>query len=253
MADAQNYHAALKTIPNLKKLLILGTTPELRVVASDFVAHPMVADFSLPMIRATDIMLPRDVVQKEEKLLMGWLDLPSHIESHSCDAVVGDLVIRQIFSASTRVFLKGIHDIVKKGGVFITRTNIRNEVYRKENAIQIILEAAQKVFLKNAADNVYTYMFQFYDACTDPASGSLSLGLVRQSFEEALKSCKDFETEKNIKNLQKIFGNPTVPWTHLTKKAVEEAAVEFFYIKNVLFSQDYPDATLFPLYVFEAK
>lgn len=253
MGDAQNYRSALQAVSNPTKILVLGTTPEVRMVAADFTSHPLIADFSLPMIRATDIMLPRDVVQKEEKILINWLDLPNHIEPHSCDAVLGDLVVRQIFAASSGTFLKSIHAILRKEGAFVTRMNVRNEMYSKEWAVEIINEAARNVFVPNASSNIYTYMFRLYDACTDSASGSLSVGLVKRSFMEALELATDAGMKKNIKNIQKVIGKPAASWTHLTKKAIEETASEFFKIKNVLTSHDYTDSSFFPVYVFEAQ
>ncbi|MBI2035208.1 MAG: hypothetical protein HYT12_00815 [Candidatus Liptonbacteria bacterium] len=248
--DIANYHSALRETSPLKKILILGATPELRIIAGNFSNNVTVADFSLGMFKAVSHFVPYDIQSKEEKIIINWLKLPSQLPNYSYDAVLGDLVIRQLPMNLMEEFLKAVYLMLRPGGVFITRTNILNILWKNKNPQKIILDGAEDYYTKQISSAASTALFRLYDHCTDPETRALNVDLVNEAFKQAIKEAPTASIKEGVNLLWKDIGKPRASWTQADKYTLESIAKKYFDIKAKYFAGDYPDSQFIPMYAF---
>ncbi|MEM2936114.1 MAG: class I SAM-dependent methyltransferase, partial [Candidatus Bathyarchaeia archaeon] len=101
------------------KMVVLGVTPELRKLGHKYGYQVTCVDFSPMWINAMDILMgeegERDIIVR-----CNWLETP--LEKGRYDVVVGDGSINMVELKDWDRLLKIIHDLLKPGGYFITRT-----------------------------------------------------------------------------------------------------------------------------------
>ncbi len=250
ISDRANYLKALKAAVPIKKILILGATPELRVIASDFTTNVTVADFSLGMLKAASHFVPRDIRDKEKTVIANWLKLSSQLPEFSFDVVLGDLVIRQLPTDSMENFFKSIHSMLRPGGLFITRTNILNTFWKKQNPEKIILDGASEYCVRQIPGAASTMFLRLYDHCTNPKTYSLDVSLVNETFKSAVTKAPDGPVKECVKSLWKDIGQPKASWTQIDGEVLESISKKYFEIGDKYFATDYPDGEFMPLYVF---
>ncbi len=254
--DMANYYSIMRTVPHSQKVLVLGTTPELRLLAADFASQVTVADFSLGMFKKTSEMVPESVRQKEERVLTNWLDLRSVLQPHSFDVILGDLVFRQITSVRTSDFVDTVHALLKKEGLFVTRVNLRNPIWESQKTEDIILEGLRQYRDKKIAGALSASMFRLYDSCAVPGSWHSDRKCAYLAFQKTLKAV---ETEAEpfkghvTKLMRAASKRSSAEWTHMPREVLVNFILPRFEIVAEHSSDDYIDAEFYPLYVLKPK
>jgi len=103
------------------KMIVLGVTPELRKLGHKYGYQVTCVDFSPLVITVMDILMgeegERDIIVR-----CNWLETP--LQRGQYDAIVGDASINMVELKSWDRLLKIIHDLLKPGGYFVTRTMV---------------------------------------------------------------------------------------------------------------------------------
>ncbi len=118
--DVEIYQSFMPPECKEERILILGSTPELRDLAAQRPdAKVYIADFSyrmpLEMLKFTKHVDPK----KEKWMRDNWFDLP--FPENFFDIILGDLVLQQFPPELEPVLLKKMHSLLKKDGLFIGR------------------------------------------------------------------------------------------------------------------------------------
>lgn len=118
--DLQIYRTFFRRgVPN-RRILILGSTPEIRdLISEEAGAEVYIADFSgrMPadMLRFTKNTNP----QNERWVAANWLELP--FPTKFFDVILGDVVLHQLTPSFEQIFLEKMRSLLKPEGFFITR------------------------------------------------------------------------------------------------------------------------------------
>jgi len=110
------------------KVVVLGSTPELRSMLARHPVDVCLVDASPEMVEAMTEMVSPAALPREVVVIGNWLDDP--LPPESCDFVFGDLVVSNIpFSLHDR-FLTNVRKWLKPGGSFISRIESFKKVHR---------------------------------------------------------------------------------------------------------------------------
>jgi len=146
------YANYLKVVPPNSRILILGSTPELR----DMVArsHPesqvYICDFSWKMMLLMSTLCVDANPDKEIWVKSNWLEMP--FPDQYFDVVMGDMVFVQFSPSDEPALLKVVNRILKQSGLLITRSRLRESGMGRADAMAIVEEVLQK-FLGPKADS----------------------------------------------------------------------------------------------------
>ena len=108
--DIKNYSKLLRQV-NKEKILILGSTSEIRKILSK--SKPFIADFSYNMLKEMPCLEIEDIESRETWIKGDWMTLDEFIKNNYFDIIVGDLVLRNIEPSLQKDFLKKIYSLLK--------------------------------------------------------------------------------------------------------------------------------------------
>lgn len=107
------------------KILVLGSTPEIRDMLSGFGAKVSVVcvDMSFDMIMSmTQVM--KNTSKNEIWMRSNWIDSP--LKEKYFDLIFGDAVLHNIHKKEQSVFLQHLVDLLKKDGQLVSRIVVHN-------------------------------------------------------------------------------------------------------------------------------
>ena len=118
--DIKIYEQFLRGKGDVKRVLILGSTPELReMVARETNATIYVADESFSMLAGMLKFAPHVDPLKEKWIKDDWLALP--LPAKFFDVILGDVVLHQVAPKREHAFLQHMLFLLQDDGIFITR------------------------------------------------------------------------------------------------------------------------------------
>ena len=121
------------------KILILGSTPELRDMALRFFAKPVSCDIDDRIWAAMKFCMKES--GEEEFIHSDWLQISEDVKY---DIIIGDGSMNMLSECSVGSFIKKIAKLTKKGGLHVQRFGTRD----KKLTLQIFVEA-MKDYRKN--------------------------------------------------------------------------------------------------------
>lgn len=163
--EIAQYRSLLATTENKRKILLLGSTPELRKLLSEHYYHSsiFICDFSWRMLEAMTYQADSVDPEKEIWVKADWNEpaLPVHF----FDLVIGDLPLLQIHPERELQFLKQIYRLLLPNGICIMRCRLRNG---KSVAPQKIIETAIKKFEKDPLEkNARHLLWELFDVSAE--------------------------------------------------------------------------------------
>lgn len=247
-----------QTIKNKKKpkILILGATPEFRELLLKFSltqdAQITLIDLNPTMIKGMDALIhfPN---RKEKKNVGNWLKMP--FSDKLFDVIIGDVVLEHINRKDKDLMLENIYRILKPNGGFIVRLaiilnkfkryNIKKELKRYAN-----LYLSSKLDLKTAINYLNGVVWR-----ASIFKNKERIIWMRPILKELSKLKPKTEIEKLFINKILTIQKPTIDykWWPETKKDYEKMFKKYFFIKKVVFSQDYPFGDSSPIYYLIKK
>ncbi|KKW45062.1 MAG: hypothetical protein UY96_C0033G0010 [Parcubacteria group bacterium GW2011_GWB1_56_8] len=137
--DGQIYRDFLGRCKRKNRILVLGSTPEIRdLVAEGGSAKVYVADFSYSMPAAMLKFTSNVDPMREVWIRDNWLELA--LPPNFFDVILGDVVLHQVTPAHERAFLSKISSLLRDDGSFITRLFFLDEKFLRSKLRDITAE-----------------------------------------------------------------------------------------------------------------
>ena len=236
--DVEVYSSVLRKFKNKKRILLLGSTPEIREVLSSLDFEIVVADFSYEMLQGMIYFGDIDI-DKEWWVKADWMILDKFLKNNYFDLILGDLVLRNIDFGRQNKFLKIISSLLNEKGMFISRIHHYDEKMSLVSQKKIVEDVLS---LKNISQKLKEDLItsRLFDKYTERKNKTIN----KKLFLEAIGSNK-----KILKNIYKKWGDEKRTWTQHTKQEIQEMLKKYFYIEERKIAEDYIDSKFYPTYV----
>jgi len=254
LKDIDNYSSVLKCFKKKRKILLLGSTPEIREILAEQDSSIVIADSSFQMISGMLAFSPLINQSKENWIRSDWMSLDSFLKNKCFDIVLGDLFLRNIDLELQDKCLKKISKLLKKGGYLVTRIHFLNEDFVKLSSNKII----ESVFKEYRHKRIKTELIEdlitsrLFDKNTDFGNKKINKKAFLNNIEKYKKSIRSKKEKLVLNNiLEKWVGERT--WVQRTSKEIDELLLKYFIIHNIKIADDYQDSEFYPIYVLKNK
>lgn len=254
--DITNYKKGVNSLKRVKNILILGATPELRNLASQFRTQVWVLDSSLKMISEMSKLIQFANLDKEKWLSDDWSKLKS-LKNEKFDVILGDLVLRLIPFKKQAVFLKKISETLTPKGIFITRIHFVDESLKNLSINEIIKRAfslldpnvpGRGTYVKNILISQLldqNYLLEEKDRIKRKIHQDLKIYFTNNS---DLDSNKKLILQGVLNRFEK---NRLADFSSQTRKEINEKLNLFFKVKKELIADDYKESNFFLVYILK--
>jgi len=254
--DIRNYSLFLKQFEKKKKVLLLGSTPEIRKILSKFDSSIIVADFSFKMISGMLFFDKLIHETKEKWIKTDWMVLDEFLKNNYFDVIVGDLFLRNIDSELQFECSKKISKLLKKDGYLVTRIHFLNEKFVKLNSVEIIKSVFKNYFnLENKLiEDLITS--RLFDKNTDFDNKIVNKKAFTSDIKKYIK--KDIKNKREGLILNNILKKWSAPgnhsqrtWTQRNEKELKNLLSKNFTLCDTKIASDYKDSEFYPIYVLK--
>ncbi|MDD2646774.1 MAG: hypothetical protein PHV78_03010 [Patescibacteria group bacterium] len=235
-----------------KRVLILGSTPQLRDLAHKLGAEVTVVDVSLEMmIGLSYLMKYKKLANQEIWVRQNWLQAP--LEKGYWSIVLGDWVICNISKKLQSTFSAKISSLLTSKGCFITKAYFVWD--KKVTADEVI----QRFLSKNNPSfrNYQDYFTELFYTQANPKTWNHSVNDLRSVLRRFAKKSSSLKIKakisKHLKMLDYLLGSGDFVWACPTEKAGEKVFTKNFIIKNKQYSREHPFGKYNPIYLFQKK
>lgn len=247
--DIMLYRRFLEKKDEPKRILLLGSTPELRdLIASTAGARVYVADLSFRMLQDM-LRFTRNVRASEETWLKcDWLDIPC--PNGFFDVVIGDLALQQLPPGLEMLFLEKIHSLLDDNGVFVGRFQFFDDRIRLQSVRHIV----EMITKRNLEKNTEVFLLHLYLLwrSADPVSRVLDRRAALNAFQDFLKQySKKSDVFKNVHSLLLANTNSYRNWSPPLEEELMATLSSYFIIRDTQKAMDYPEAHYFPVLALE--
>ena len=241
----------------LFKVLILGTTPELRDLLSRYSLlgyniKVFLLDINSEMIKAMDLLI--EIKNKREKKLTGnWVK--TSFKDNFFDLIIGDEVMINIKKEKRTDLLKEIFRILSPGGAFILRASHIN-FQAKKFTVKKSFNKYAKLYFQNKLNlnQVINYLLEeFFELSYFKNKKNLiSLKFLEKDFKKELKSLdsEKWLVKKFLKRTKTLLNQY---WSWESKSEQTKRFRQYFKIKECKASDDYFYAHILPIYYLKSK
>lgn len=235
----KNYRIYLKqAIKGLKrnpKVLIFGSTPELRDLCYEEKCDTTFADINLEMILAMSELTKHK--NEEEIILRGnWLDLP--LAENYYDVAMGDIVLSNVPWEKRRCFLQQIQKILKVKGYFITKTSIvpKNIILGDYEDILNKFINVPMNFYKDRASASFEFFVYLYNLTFNRKEHIFDLSLIKSGLSKYFKKDKFIHPNKKLNlflnDTWLMWGPLEKTWSGCFEHEIREELNRYFKILN---------------------
>jgi hypothetical protein len=184
--EIEAYAEALPHNCSQQTAVVLGMTPELRLLAAKSFAQVLTIDYSRQAIEIYTDWLAESYRQREVIINGNWLDLPDYLPG-SVPVIMGDGIFGNLLDIEHhRILLEKIASSLTRGGSFITRMAVIPEGFNPDDY------AAEKIInrFRNGEINEAEFGFDMrilghYKCCYDQSTFILNNG-------KLFRECDDF-------------------------------------------------------------
>lgn len=239
------FSGAIKGKKN-SKVLILGSTPELRDLAHKYKTEVTIIDISLEMMMAMrQFMKYKDETEKESWVKSGWLKNP--LDSEYFDVILGDFVNENIPFNLHKEFYKELARLLKKNGYFITRVmHCPSKKTLPEETI------AKYLKLKDFVNLLEEMFFDLLVNSAKPPSFEMPTKNAILSLEDYKKGQKNKKLLDSAINKLNFLYSPKT-WWGTTKEIFQSRIKKNFQINKIENARNYSSANYYPIYLLKKK
>lgn len=232
------------------KVLILGSTPELRDLASRYSAQPVLVDICSSMIIKMSTLLKEANPLNEVWVKSDWYEAP--LSENSFDLALGDMPWWVVSVQGQEKLRDKIASILKPSGLLITRVRLRDPLRINEDGGKVIgrylREFDQDHEKYHVAGN--KMVSHLHDITADIAGKRISRTKTKELILAAAASAviplhKKFLIEFSERLL-------SADWTSQTRDEIMSVITRKFNIKNETHANDY-DSEFYPIMAFVKK
>jgi len=249
--DCEIYQDYLGRKKGIERVLILGSTPEVRdLVAKLPKTKIYVADFSHQMLSGMLKFTRHADPTKEIWIKDDWLSL--FLPERSFDVIIGDLVLQQISPENERAFLKKVNSLLKKDGIFMSRFHFISERFRNKTIEEIVKEVEAKQ--RSSNEKLTLIRLWVLERFSDPESRKMDRRLAAREYTEFIKRTK--MSDEAIKKVEKTliaWENAPYTWSPPTEKQLVDGLSDYFTIVDRKVATDHEDAIYYPIFNLSPK
>lgn len=256
--DIRNYSLFLKQFKKKKKVLLLGSTPEIREILSKFNIEAIIIDFSFEMISGMLSFNHQIVEAKEKWIKADWMVLDDFLKNNYFDMIIGDLFLRNIDSKLQSKCLKNISKLLKRDGCLITRIHFLNKRLIKLSSTETIKSVFKECRYKRDKMELLEDLItsRLFDKNTDFNNKIVDKEVFTNDIKEHIKKGLRNKKEKLIlNNILKKWSSPKNyfqrTWTQRTKKEIEGLLLKYFVVHDIRIASDYKDSEFYPIYILK--
>jgi len=240
------------------KILILGSTPELRDLASKYclLGHDLkifILDINPEMIKAMDTLV--EIGNKQEKKVIGdWLKMP--FKNQSFDLVLGDEIMINVKEEKRDELLKEVFRVIKPNGAFILRACHVNP-RAKRFTVKKSLDKYTNLYFQNKLNlnQVMNYLFEeFFElSYFKSKEGLISLKFLKKDFNKVLNSSNSTRKWLMKEFLSQLGLLSNQCWSWEPKSQQLKRFEKYFKVKKYKAADDYPYSYIFTIYCLKPK
>ena len=249
--DIDIYCKFLQRIREKKRILILGSTPELRdLLVKEVGVTIYLADFSYQMPAAMLKFTQHVDPLKEVWIKANWLELP--FPENFFDVILGDLILQQFPPDLELSFLKKMHLFLKEDGAFIGRFHFLDDAMRRGSLGNLIRKTIDSPLSEQQKFVLLKLRMLWFFA--DPARRKLHRQTAAQKFD-------DFVDTNKIRDplLQRVRAALLTDkdsyrnWSPPEEKPLLDLLSKYFVILDKCVASDYEDAKYYPLFLLTPR
>lgn len=235
----------------VRKILLLGSTPELRDLLSELPeASVYLADFSFRMPIGMLKFTAKADPLKEIWIKANWLELP--FPENFFDIILGDLILQQFPPEIEPIFLEKMRFFLKEAGFFIGRFHFLDEKMRQEDISDVI---KRTLAAKMSDEEKFILLkLRILWLFADPKKRKLNR-------EQSAMEFKKFVEIHKIGNpvVEKALGATLADkdsdrnWSPPTESDLKEILQKSFTITDSKIASDYEDAIYYPIFNLSPK
>ena len=239
------YRTFWNTIPRKKRILILGSTPELRdLAAEEEGARVYVADFSPRMMLGMSKFTRRADPLKEKWVKDNWLELA--FPERFFDVVLGDLVLQQFPPELEGRFLGKVSSLVADHGVFLGRFHFLDDRVRRAGMGSIITDALAAALTDKEKFSLIKFRVTWLSA--DLEKRKLDRRSASENFDEFVRA--HHITHRVVRHVSEVLGankDSYRDWAPPSEDVLTKMLGARFTISERAVAGDYPDAEYYPI------
>ncbi len=248
------YENHLNTVNDKKRILLLGSTPELRDLLAQYyhVSKIYLCDFSWKMLEEMTKELKNADQEKEIWIKADWTDIA--LPQNFFDVIIGDLVFMQLPPDQISSFLKKISVLLSEGGIFIVRSRCRKEFRR--SAKELIQDTINEYRDGDLNKAVTSLLWELYDVCTKNNDTIIDTERAAEAIREYAKETGSAHPllSLTLKKIQRTAKKDTFRWhwTFPFEDDLSNLINESFLIKGV---QTYVNnrTSYYPIFFLEKR
>lgn len=236
-----------------RKVLILGSTPELRdiIAVCGYTQNKVyVADLSYRHL-IEDATLGKHIDTEQEIWVKeNWLTLP--FPAGYFDIVLGDLVLQQIRPAQERIFLESMQRLLKKKGIFLTRAHFLDEECRDGN-VQSVVDEVKKMPISDN-EKFYATKLRLLWLSSNADNRTFNRPKVYQDYKKFIDGSLYVPRYlKRIEENLRYFRNSNRDWSPPSKNELHSMFSEYFTAQTQHTSRDHVCAEYYPIFQLSPK
>lgn len=239
------YERFLKERSNVKRVLILGSTPELRQLAAvETDATIYVADQSFTMLEEMLKLSPAIDPSHEIWIKEDWatLSLPQKF----FDVILGDVVLHQLTPKRERAFLEHMRSLLTDDGVYITRLFFLDRSAIAGDIPTIVSKVSPKSY--SPVERRTLLLLQVLWLYADLEARTLDRQRCARDFEHYIRdrSIQD-PVLVNVRDILIADRNLYRNWSAPNRQDLFSLVSEAFSLQESATAGDYPVARYFPI------
>ena len=249
--DIAIYTELFEQTKHKEKILILGSTPELRDLAAGAIKSSVCLADSSYRIPAKMLAFTNHVDPLRETWIKGdWLDLP--LPQSSFNIILGDLVLEQLSPDKELFFLSRMHSLLKKNGVFIGRFHFTDNAVIHKTIDEVIRSTLKGI--GNEVEKFLLLKLRLRMLYADSARRHIALDDCLRDLAHYIKTKTHAgalldRTQRALEQNREF--NRT--WCPPDENTLKEILRQSFTIAGIQVAVDYEEAYQYPIVVLTLK
>ena len=226
------------------KVLILGSTPELRDFAAEEGNFSTLIDISEAMLRKMLSLTKVAKAENERWITSDW-ERASLPENHF-DLVLGDMVWWVISVPNQTILIDKIAKILKSDGLFVSRFRVRDSKRAGENFLATVKNYLIRLSKEPRKEQLIRdeMVSRLHDITADVANCRINRGKTKNLILEVAANTNNLQHKKFLE--ESSLNLLSADWTSQTRKEILSIIKNKFIIKDELSAEDY-NAKFYPI------
>jgi len=228
------------------KVLVLGSTPELRDLALKYKCEVTSADISLEaLIKLRSLM--KQNWENEILVRDNWLHMP--LKHSHYDIILGDLILENLYLHDWNKFLMKSREILNKNGYFILREPFLPPISEMRSKIYSVIEGCRNQ-REHPTALFIAFLYLTYNYSENSINARQARHLLKLYLKNNIRTAGMRRLTKNLLIWQRWGGKK---WFILPQKMLEQKLSKYFIIKGRYFGRDHFFSKYFPIYLLKVK